>query len=683
MKFLKFKNLPLSFKISLMALFSIAGISLLTNIFVKAKIIAENSLFFQVSAEQCLDSIVESLNSGNIASACELMKKASERNLTSFFIIQAGGVPVCFAPLDQADAFNKRYQQFNEVVHSANDNYDYKSLKVNKFVATAGWLNTSRANLANIFLLKLPTLLLGILISVLVIALIVFRETRPIKKLLLIFKKSEKVSDNIENQKAGLSSAAIEIQQLWNSAKEYEQAAEELKSEVRYVASDIQNILRREIAKKDEKIPYRFLSSVLRFDMNNYTKTYLENPEATQLMITRLSVEVDELVHRYQGAHYGFGGDEFIIVFRDSEGLFSRYLAFACMRDIFLRIDEIFNSSDLAKRLTLKAAIHQSENVLFELPNGLFLRGLNLILSQRLLTTIATKDEHKLVVESRDSISLKDLCEFAPAHSVQLKGFSDAFEICEPIRYEALGSILERRAFDKVPYFRSDLDVMTLFSVLSQDEISKQEKMKILDCLKSFQISQGRSALLESFMSCFLKLDRNVSENKAILSSLLISAENLIPKELWTEEASDLLLNSNCKEDSRCNSNILQLLAQKVPAEKFDAYAEKILMNAKGPDFRAVGNYLIVKANNGLTDQILNECITMLKSKNDLEIATGIYASSRIIQSQKLKDPVALSQFGLVQDLISRIRNLQFHDDNMISTRALFEMRELTQIENN
>ena len=184
------------------------------------------------------------------------------------------------------------------------------------------------------------------------------------------------------------------------------------------------------------------------------------------------------------------------------------------------------------------------------------------------------------------------------------------------------------------------------------------------------------------FLKCFATLDKAFAKNKVLLAGLLVSAENLIPKDSWTDEMSNAVLNANCKEDSRCNSHILQLLAFKAPRESFERFAESILKFAKGPDFRSVGNYMILKAQNGLTDELLNTCKKMLKSKIELEVATGIYVSSKIIQDQRERDAVALSQFGQVPNLIFKIRGLQKSESAMISTRAFVEMRELESLEN-
>ena len=681
MKFTSLKNLPLGLKISLLALIAILGLSAIANIFVEGKSLKENLGFFKASSEQCLDSIRDDLEAGNLAGACEIMKKAGERKLTGFFIIQMGGAPVCYAPADQLDAFNIDYKQFDKVINSSKGNFDFKSIKVAQYVATAGWLNNSKANYLKFVSATLPTILLGILIFILPLCYIVFRETKPIKKLLAVFKKSARVSDHLEPSKKSMLGPASEIQQLWRSAYAFEKTTERLKDEVQFVSQDAQNFLRREIAQKNEKIPYRFFSSMLRFDMNNYTKTFVEDPEATQALILRLSIEADELVHRYGGLHYGFGGDEFIVLFRDTDVADSRALSFACMRDIFLKVEEVFSEAKGSRKVTIKASICHSENVLFKLPNGLFLRGLNLILSQRYLTTVAVKDVNKLVVNKEDLKVLMPLGEFSQAQAVSLKGLQGDFELCEQTRFTDIKEILEVREAPHLTYFRSDSDISHLLSCLASEGMKLLAKMDILTHLKSFEVCRAEEQLANDFVKCFQSLDKNPIENKVLLSSLLIVGEKIIPKQIWSSEMSQVILNANCKTESRCNSSILRLLAVKAPLNEFDFYTERVLAEAPGPDFRSIGNFLIAKAKIALTDELLQECVRMLKSKNDLEIATGIYSASRIIQAQKQVDPVALSQFNLVPDLILQIQNLQSHRDSMVSSRALIEYRELTHLE--
>ena len=65
----RLKNLPISFKISALALLTIMSISLFANLFIKTKALEQNTKFYQASAEQCLDSIVNDLTSGNVAGA--------------------------------------------------------------------------------------------------------------------------------------------------------------------------------------------------------------------------------------------------------------------------------------------------------------------------------------------------------------------------------------------------------------------------------------------------------------------------------------------------------------------------------------------------------------------------------------------------------------------------------------
>ncbi len=274
------------------------------------------------------------------------------------------------------------------------------------------------------------------------------------------------------------------------------------------------------------------------------------------------------------------------------------------------------------------------------------------------------------------------LSEFSQAQTSTLKGLPGSFELCDQTQFRSLKKQIESLEFSKLNFFRSDMDIRRLLIYLNSNDLDFFQKMKILDHLKSFRVCRIDESIVGEYLRCFQKFDENLPENKTLLSSLLIVADNLIPKEFWNEQISEVILNAKCKVDSRCNSGMLSLLAEKAPRDKFEAYAERILADSQGPDFRSVGNYLIVKAKAGLTDELLRQCVRMLKSKNDFELATGIYATSRIIQAQKNIDPVALSQFSLVKDLILRIQGLQSHQDIMVSRRALFEMRDLAQLEN-
>lgn len=682
MKFLSLRNIPLSLKISLLALAAILAFNIFADLFFEHRTVKENMGFFLASAEQNLDSIQNDLALGNVSHACEMLQKASDRKLTAFFIIQLAGIPVCYAPKNQSEAINLNYHQFDQIVHDPIGRFDFKSIRHDKFVATAGWLNDSKANIASIWLLNLPSVLLGIFISVVSVALIVFKETGPIKKLLQVFKSSERVSEHLAANDKSFLGQASEIRQLWRSAYEHERRTESLKNEVQFVSQDAQNFLRKEITLKKEKIPYRFFSTMLRFDMNNYTKTFLIDAEATQALILRLSIEADELVHRYQGLHYGFGGDEFIVLFRDTNKLNSKALALACMRDIFLKVEEVFTESSVYGRVTVKASISHSENVLFELPNGLFLRGLNLILSQRYLTTVAAKDSNRVVVNCEDLNFVGSLATFTEPQKVTLKGIQDSYVLCEQSEFVSLDALIAKKDFTNISYFRSDQDVSIFFSCLTATDIELGNKMLIVDHMKSFEVCRADPVIAQDFLKCFQKLDENVEFNKTLISSLLSAVESIIPTSIWSDELSQALLNSKCKSNSRCNSSILKLLSVKASPEQFDRFANMILAETKGPDFRTVGNFLIAKAKTELTDDLLQECARMLKSKNELEVATGIYVSSRIIQDQKQINPVALSQFDIVPALILKIENLRNHQDVMVRSRALIEFRELTMLEN-
>ncbi len=681
MRKLSLRNLPLSLKISLFAFVSILSLNILANIFFKSKIVSENSEFFRASAEQCLDSIKTPLANEDLGEACALMQKAHDRKLTKFFIIHAGSIPICYAPANQAESINRKFQVFDQVVHEPVGRFDFKSIKSHNYIATVGWLNTSSENYFRSFIFKLPTILFGILISVVVIGIIVFRETRAIKKLLSVFKKSARVSEHMIEHKKKLSGEAVEIQQLWRSAYAIERSTEQLKSEVKFVAQDAQNALRREIAQKGETIPYRFFSAMLRFDMNNYTKTFIENPEATQGLISRLSIEVDELVHRYGGLFYGFAGDEYLVLFRDSEKLNAKSLAFACMRDIFTKCEEVFGEASGGPMVTLKASISYSENVLFEIPNGMFLRGLNLILGQRYLANVSVKDVNKLVVNAQDIEAYEALGKFSPSQTVKLKGIEGQCELHEQTEFKSLSEGLEQDNFSYLSYFRSNNDIFKLLKNIEQNTFTIEIKMKILEHLRSFVVSRIDGKIAAEFLNVFQILDRQPHENKQVLASLLTAAERFLPIQIWTEELSAALLAANCKSEPRCKSEILNLLAMRAPTEKFDLYVNQLLEKHKGHDLRAFGNYLMAKAKSGLDDKLLGECERMLKSKNELEIATGIYATSRIIQTQNNIDPVALSQFDIIPELILRIRNLQTHPEAIVSSRALIELRELKNIE--
>ena len=148
------------------------------------------------------------------------------------------------------------------------------------------------------------------------------------------------------------------------------------------------------------------------------------------------------------------------------------------------------------------------------------------------------------------------LSEFSQAQTSNLKGLPGSFELCDQTQFRSLKKQIESLEFSKLNFFRSDMDIRRLLIYLNSNDLDFFQKMKILDHLKSFRVCRIDESIVGEYLRCFQKFDENLPENKTLLSSLLIVADNLIPKEFWNEQISEVILNAKCKADSRSATGI-------------------------------------------------------------------------------------------------------------------------------
>jgi hypothetical protein len=639
------------------------------------QVMEDDTSFLRSSAESHLRAASALVADSHIVEACDYLSAAYNDSLIGFFVIQRGNNGICIEPNSKYSDLVLNYGRFGEYIKS--EDFGFKAEKVNNDIVVVGNLeNTAhsrllliKTNAGRLILAPLAVLICiwagGLLIQV------------PFRRMQRRLREGEAgpaskidfFSRLTDTQEANLANAASEA-----SAQEIGR----LKSDIKIVERTIGNSIFEEIKKNGDKTPYRFSSTFLRFDVNNYTTAYLKNPDAVQNMIAQITTVSAEIIPRYRGLQYDFAGDEFVICFKDSDSKNSRAMAVAAVRDIFEQIEALSPNKEIDQKITLKASIYHSDNYLYEIDIGFFIRGHNLIYTQRLLTTVDLKDRNLLVIAATDAPQVTAIAQSERFAIHDLKGLGPT-QIGNVVGFLPIDSILQRREIDLLEFYRSDGDVLKMIVATMTPEVPYQDKMKIMTFLKGFSIHRSNIDLVAIFIKATHFFDqRSEAENERfLLSSLLAAGEKIIPREQWSETHSEYLSELKSLYDTRVASSALILLAAKGTTADYYKYEQKIIGDHIGDSFRPIGDSVIARAQFNLEESTFKTLSEMLKSKNPFECATGIYAAARIMIHYSSANIVQLSQYPEVRDLIATISELTDSENTMVSLRAKIELAQI------
>lgn len=599
---------------------------------------------------------------------CARLYAAFHNELLVLFMLRSSDRGVLCIKSRSANAadLNVKYTVFDKIVSTPDSTVAYRATQKGEYLLVTGTVNDSDAQLQRMADSRNKYMWFYFLKGFVVFAGVLYFGFGWIFKFLGSIQSRSYISSKLQ----GTVSKFIKFQEVSLLAKASEATfmkLTETENELALVSSSLTKTLISEIRSKQSLLPYSFEAAVLRLDLNNYTKTFLnENPQAMISLIDKFATICDEIINRYGGLIYQFIGDEFVVVFRDdAEKKFSgKAKALACVRDIFATP---IVHGDI--NLTTKASISFDTLTFFKLPFGYFYTGLPLIKSQRMLNEVFDKDSNSLIIDASTGKEATDYGKFSAGEMVSFKGFSNPETVIRLIKFNAF----EAQSLDLTSIMpsRTDAGVAYLLNTLPTD-VPVSLKFDRIEYLKSFQPSKIDKTVSEAWLNALKYFcEADVSpENAKLLSSFIMTAKPLIPKKDWNSDLSQALFEIPQNKGPRVVANAAEILLQK---ESIDKVAVRLSqLNSVVPEdyFRLYGNILCADLKESLSKEKLSALLQMLNSVNVKAVTTAIWVAEEIILFHLHSNRASFEAFSKSKEIINRLHAIAEIANNDLSKKA-------------
>lgn len=429
-----------------------------------------------------------------------------------------------------------------------------------------------------------------------------------------------------------------------------------------------------EIRTHQKQVPYTFLGTVVKVDINGFSKVIASgHKNATAVLTTKLEDFGCEMLQRYGGLFEKTVGDEIVVVFKnqsDKPDSALRALAFA--RDLMREFsNEEFEFSGEKRKFTLKAGISDSQIVFSKRAPGYGFSGDALTYTTRLLDVVKLKDRNIVSCLLPQAALFKNL--------VSLPEKSETFEFKNMPQAEGylIDQFLELEiAYEKFPellkYYKSDRAIY--FFLQQIQKVNDLEQLKnIFQCLSQIQVRVCSNDLVTNWINTVVAV-QNKKESlmhfEFVLAQIIMVGSNLIPNDRWDESCIQTVLNVPRQIQGRINASIVELLSNKQLAEVVVDHAESFII-ANDQSFRTRGNLLINQALYQLSEDVLSDLCKMLSSENNLEMATGLFAAGQILSHFEATNPASLHTFRNYKKVMRALIQIQQTKSGQISDRLL------------
>jgi len=451
---------------------------------------------------------------------------------------------------------------------------------------------------------------------------------------------------------------------------------DDLEKDKELLETSLELSILNEIKNNNQKVPYSFKGTVVKVDINGFSKVVASgHSEVTQSLTQTLEIYGCELLQRYSGLFEKTVGDEIVVVFK---GQNPELNAVSFARDLMSEFSKIeFDLGGEKRTFTLKASLSTSQIVFNKRPSGYGFSGDALTLTTRLLDVVKIKDRNIL---STLQVSAPDI-----QNLVTIPAVSERFEFKNMNTAEGyqIDSFLNvQQAYQYQPqllkYFKSDSAVLFLFDRLKFEKDFEKIKL-ILGCLSEIKIHQTSDKVVQAWnelVEVLLRQKEQIPNYDFVLAQIITLATQLIPNQLWDQKCIQTALSIPRDIQGRVNASIVELLSNKNLVQIVLQNSETFII-PNDTSFRTRGNLLLSQGLYQLNNQVLKDIIKMLNSMNELEKGTGIYTASQLIQYYKVNNPAALETFDDYKKLLRKLKQIQQQSSEKISDR-LKEMLQQT-----
>jgi hypothetical protein len=508
-----------------------------------------------------------------------------------------------------------------------------------------------------------------------------FRDIAKSIRLLTSGKKRDFKTLNVHSKEAEL---------IVRGLSAYEDHTTQLTLEKDILSWQVLPALRTELM-SGKAPPYDFHCTLVRTDINNFSKIYNEYPVADfTSTINDFFTDVTHVVSRYGGLIHEFIGDEVIYYFKDEDVGNSTAMAMSAIRDINA-VAVLYNRQTTKERgyaFTVKSTFAEGKIQFRRFVNGYNLAGAVLIETVRILSHVHEKSGNVVVFNSRHEPQLKQLAHSEHFANVHLKGYQDEQQLSIYQGHRELAEVLHsitesEKQVSVLSYYRSDADLVQILQWLSAKVLKGQYSLaqKVLSVLRDMRVTRVDFAvpitLAEWLENLLQRIDRVESQDRdqhiQLISSAIRLIENLIPLAQFDERLEAICKQAAQVKNRRLIANALDVLT--VMKSKAEPEFSKRLLNHE--DNRVAANALVHEGTRAITPLVLKRLRKMLSSKEELFVASALYALGEIAGHHKERDPIYYQTQIDLLTIVSALPGYIKEPSEMVRKQALIAARKV------
>ncbi len=484
----------------------------------------------------------------------------------------------------------------------------------------------------------------------------------------------------------GIGSHSREADMLLRGLTSYDDKNIELKKEKEMFIWQVLPSLRTELM-SGRKPPYDFGCTLVRTDINNFSKIYNEFPvEQFAATISDFFTDVSHVVSRYNGLVHEFIGDEVIFYFKDEDCGNSSIAALSAIRDINQIAMEYHRMTAIERGypFTVKSALSHGRLRFGKFVNGYGIAGPTLIESVRIISHVHEKDENVVVFDSRHLSSIESVVTSGFYSEAKLKGFAEDRRLYYYISHRPIAAVLDDSGgHELLRYYRSDEDICALIS-WAKDHGGRQQEMgrvlRVIGLLRQAPVTRSNGVpqkLLLSWIKDLLDAvktagDRCDDSQLRILASVVRLTENLVPASDFNHEFETVIRDVLNVNDRRVVANALDALTF-FRRDYEPTLAERL---ARHLDNRVAANALVHEGMREISPFVVKRLFKLMSSHKSANIASGLYAFGEIAAFHRLQDPVYFNTQLAFQRLARHLLRLVVHDDARVRRQAQIATRK-------
>jgi class 3 adenylate cyclase len=443
-----------------------------------------------------------------------------------------------------------------------------------------------------------------------------------------------------------LSSMSAEAEILKQGFSGYQETVERLQNANRVLGAQILPSLKSEL-QSGKVPPYDFACTLVRTDINDFTKTFHSKPQDEFLAtINEFFTECSHVISRYNGLIHEFVGDEIIFYFKDEKHVNSFSAALSCVYEIGVIANRIHQRTSVVNHYGFRIKTSLSHGVIRFGPllNGYSLAGAPLIETSRVLSHVSEKNENTVHFDSRCLPLLDWGVEFEEAFRANLKGLDGERQICRYKGHRNVQMLLDdggQDAFRAVHAYRDESSFLKVLKFIVQDPEHRlvPDALQLISGSLFTKCSDVYLSELERLLNQAWELKGGFETQTVKLLATVVSAlPRLIPAGRFNGQFGAILEKFSEHSDPRVAANAIQSM-QEFRDTGFASLNKKLL---KSENVRIAANAIVFLGKIEVTKQVVKEIGNLLDSGDLVKVGSGIYVWGEVAGFHLQRDAVHL-----------------------------------------